>query len=290
MKKILILILWITSNSIVWSQQNPLEVAKLVFSENPPQNLDSFLTKTFAHLGFSVKQIKNNQLKFLLLSENLQTAIVHIQIMSDTLKPCPDSYVYFEKQQDVWKINDIKQLRVTNFTVDLLNHLASLSEGADSLNKQKVLKSASEKEIKEIKLNLSLILSSDEGLMTHFKQNKSQFDDLKNKIIPIKDSIRTAKPLKTENGPRYDYSEPFQIQKKVLGLTKIGDYNDDKYEDLCKSCIDFIIGGSTCSHCGRVGYLYIPDPIFLPKMSPNHYFMIRNIGDGWYLYKSFGWW
>ena len=36
----------------------------------------------------------------------------------------------------------------------------------------------------------------------------------------------------------------------------------------------------------EVGYLYIKDKTKLPKMTPNSVIMLRELSDGWYIYKT----
>jgi hypothetical protein len=47
--------------------------------------------------------------------------------------------------------------------------------------------------------------------------------------------------------------------------------------------INFLIGGMLDN---TVGYLYVKDKNDLPEMNSDSVIMIREIGDGWYIYKT----
>ena len=49
------------------------------------------------------------------------------------------------------------------------------------------------------------------------------------------------------------------------------------------NCINFLIGGMVDN---SVGYIYVKDKKDLPEMNPSRIIMIREIGNGWYIYKT----
>ena len=75
--------------------------------------------------------------------------------------------------------------------------------------------------------------------------------------------------------------EGFEIYKNRLALLFI----DNAFPDWesSKNNLNFLIGGITDN---SVGYLYIKNKKDVPKMNPARFIMIREIGDGWYLYKT----
>ena len=48
-------------------------------------------------------------------------------------------------------------------------------------------------------------------------------------------------------------------------------------------CFNFLIGGILDN---AVGFLFVKDKSDLPEMSERGIIMLREIGDGWYLYKT----
>jgi len=66
--------------------------------------------------------------------------------------------------------------------------------------------------------------------------------------------------------------------KTKLNKILISSISGNKMNDI----IDFSIGGMIDN---SVGYFYRKDKNKLPAMSDNRYIMIKNLGDGWYLYK-----
>ena len=51
----------------------------------------------------------------------------------------------------------------------------------------------------------------------------------------------------------------------------------------CENCFEFIIGGMIDN---TVGYIYISKGQSIPKMNPSRLIMLREIGDGWYIFKT----
>jgi hypothetical protein len=62
-----------------------------------------------------------------------------------------------------------------------------------------------------------------------------------------------------------------------ISSVSYGDY------ELGGGCLVFSIGGMMDN---TVGFLYVKDKKHLPKMDDSGVIMIREIGDGWYLYKT----
>jgi hypothetical protein len=58
-------------------------------------------------------------------------------------------------------------------------------------------------------------------------------------------------------------------------ISSISNFDDNK-------SVSFLIGGMIDN---SVGYFYCNNPNDVPEMTDNRYIMIRNLGNGWYLYK-----
>ncbi|HBH23453.1 MAG TPA: hypothetical protein DDY13_08520, partial [Cytophagales bacterium] len=116
--------------------------------------------------------------------------------------------------------------------------------------------------------NMELTVGSDEKLKEHFYNNQEKFHALLDKIQ--NDSISQTKTWRIRKQPDY------KGDLRELLLSGISSYNG-------QSLIDFNIGGMIDN---SVGYFYCKNPDDVPEMSANRYIMIRNLGNGWYLYKT----
>ena len=66
-------------------------------------------------------------------------------------------------------------------------------------------------------------------------------------------------------------------RKLFISTVSYGDWT------LGGKALDFSIGGMVDN---TVGYLFVNDKKDLPAMSDNRVNMLREIGDGWYIYKT----
>lgn len=117
--------------------------------------------------------------------------------------------------------------------------------------------------------NIKLTLEFDDNTIMHFNENKEKFETLKNEVINFrKDTTHNQKNINFE----------FQVKLNKLYLGKLSNY-----QLLCEECIKFTIGGMIDN---TVGYFYLSDERKLPKMNPSRVIMIREIGNGWYIFKT----
>ena len=121
--------------------------------------------------------------------------------------------------------------------------------------------------------NATLILELDENIIQHFVQNKAAFERMK-------DAALTELAGKEKNGDRsFKLADNMKTDYRKLFISSIsyGGYQ------LGGNCLDFLIGGMLDN---TVGYLYVTDKKDLPEMSDARVIMLREIADGWYLYKT----
>jgi hypothetical protein len=119
--------------------------------------------------------------------------------------------------------------------------------------------------------NARLTLELDNDISKNFVTNQAEFERLKNialmqlekKKVDKERSVKLVENLKT------DY------QKLFISSVSTGGYE-------LGNCINFLIGGMVDN---SVGYLYIKDKKDLPEMNSDRVIMIKEIGNGWYIYK-----
>ncbi|MEO6285885.1 MAG: hypothetical protein ABIN80_28950 [Dyadobacter sp.] len=115
--------------------------------------------------------------------------------------------------------------------------------------------------------NVKLILELDEDIAKHFLTNQEEFERLKNLAMKQLDEGKNKKLIENL---KEDY------QKLYISSVSIGEYETG-------NCINFLIGGMLDN---SVGYIYVKDKKDLPEMNPGGIIMIREIGSGWYIYKT----
>lgn len=263
----LLLIIGITNAQEI----EPLELVQKVFTDK------EFAEKTDK---YSVGEFKGHpnindlppkiKLNFRLLEKTENNAVVNITII-DSLGKGIDTYAHLEKNKN-WKINAFRTLAMTGFLEKTMLEMEKMTdEQIDNLIKQdnETFNSKEDfyRELKNIKLTLAL----DDEMIQHFRDNKNEFEKLKNEVI----------------NSNYDKGE--QSYRKI----DIGKIINSDYKKLlithistsfnCEKCFEFVIGGMLDN---TVGYLYIEDKNNLPKMNPSRLIMLREIGNGWYLFKT----
>lgn len=117
-----------------------------------------------------------------------------------------------------------------------------------------------------------LIIASDNKLISHFKKNKSKFDLLKNAILLEIDT------LQIDHEKEIGVGESLEVNYNSLFISSI---NIGGWQ--FNNALNFVIGGMIDN---TVGYLFVQKKEDLPVISPNRIIMIREIDDGWYLYKT----
>ncbi|CAN5204709.1 hypothetical protein BH09BAC4_BH09BAC4_40720 [soil metagenome] len=130
----------------------------------------------------------------------------------------------------------------------------------------------SSKEDLEFKLgNARLIISSDDKLISYFQGKKNDFERIKELIIENDNHTKgDTSAVEIPKNLKDDYKKLF------ISFVPTKDYD-------FKNCIEFVIGGIGDN---VVGYVYIPTKKDLPQMSADHIIMLREMGEGWYLYKT----
>ena len=283
MKKIYLLLLAVLLTmpfARAQSNSTPLQLSKKIFSTDSFPDLHKHITGEYnGHPNGHDDINPLMKISFELLSQNLNTAVVAIQL-SDSSGVGVDTYLHFKKDT-IWKAQAFRALAMTGMIQAGYEQLKALTPAqVDSVIKTPNKSEAgtrmfkSKKEYQYLLNNAQLTLSSDKQLIAHFIKNKVQFEKLKNELVS-KGIMRSTGGIKSlKNGKA--------LREKVEALL-LHDVRPDDNGDSDISNLNFTIGGILDN---TVGYLYIPDVKYVPKMSPHNFIMIRKMAPCWYIYKT----
>ena len=306
----------------------PLELSQKIFSQDTFLNIHQYVRNDYG------ASLVRSDLKpytfsnFLLLSQNDTAAVVAMYI-SDTSKKIQNAYIYFEKKGNTWKMWDLRVFRFHGYgyEVKMLEALEELTQKeVDSLinDTQNDLRKGNYKknhlfyskvQFEYYLYNGILMRANDDSIVTHFLNNESEFESLKNKYLNIlgkriNSKISEAKPeyretdtYKEEN-TNYDFQTDTSFSTannpecmKLL-LSEIS-FRGNKY---FPNYLDFEIGKIGAS----VGYLFFVNNKNIPAIEPKELamfliaytnknelpyrlkdlMMIREIKNGWYMYRT----
>jgi hypothetical protein len=196
-----------------------------------------------------------------------QYQIINITAL-DSSKLGFDFYLHFKKKQDLWQLKNV--CRLEHATVAEL-WMANLSElEVDSIinspESQKII--YSKKQYYAIKSLYKLTMGFDDTILDYFNSNKASF-------LALNDSYNhSGKGL-------LKYGTLANLNKDELLITEINHY------DFSSNTLTFFYIRNTFK--GAVGYLRTPNKNILSQLiESGNIFFIREIGEGWYMFKSEG--
>lgn len=267
------LLLFLINCTLVYSQNyEPIELAKKLFQTDFPEVKDYSKDEFDGHPNKSDLG-KNTNLSFKTLNQNEKNAVVNVTV-TDSLGKGFDSYLHFEKDK-TWMITAFRGLAQTGILQQMLQEFDKMSDKdidkfLEVEKKLKTGKFQSKEEFKLLVENTRLTLELDDNIIKHFVDNKEKFLLLKDKI----EQYKNANPnLKSK-----EISSHFDKELKELYLNSFGNFYLP-----CADCFIFTIGGMIDN---TVGYFYENDKTKIPETNPGRVIMIREIGDGWYIFKT----
>ena len=275
----LTLLLFILTLSNTYSQTSilPLDLAKKILSKAKLTDIKKYCTGEYKGRPNGNDIDKNATLQFALLSQTVDKAVVAVTIIDKTGKGL-DTYLHFSKE-NIWKANAFRALAMTGMIEGAKKELEQLStKKVDSLiaiSKNDTTGNSMFKSREDFDFqlgNLNLILSLDSEIIDHFNKNKIEFERLKDIAFKNLDTTKAdeERSIKLCNGLENDFHKLF-ISSIETGGYELG------------NCINFSIGGMLDN---TVGYLFVKDKKDVPEMNPSSIIMIREIGNGWYIYKT----
>ena len=265
------------SNTYSQTSILPLDLAKKILSKAKFTDIKKYCTGEYKGRPNGNDIDKNATLQFALLSQTVDKAVVAVTIIDKTGKGL-DTYLHFSKE-NIWKANAFRALAMTGMIEGAKKELEQLStKKVDSLiaiSKNDTTGNSMFKSREDFDFqlgNLNLILSLDSEIIDHFNKNKIEFERLKDIAFKNLDTTKAdeERSIKLCNGLENDFHKLF-ISSIETGGYELG------------NCINFSIGGMLDN---TVGYLFVKDKKDVPEMNPSRIIMIREIGNGWYIYKT----
>lgn len=278
-KRQLIIIFTIVLSSYNTFGQNyePLDLAKKIFSKEVLPNIENYTSGEYKGKPNGQDLQKGTTTKFFLLGQTEQTAVVAMTIL-DTTGIGLDAYLHFQKNT-VWKMNAFRALAMTGFIKNIATVLQKMTPKQidEIINKKNSERTEYEifhsKEEYDFELgNTKLTIDLDDNIIKHFLANQTAFERLKNNALAQlkKEEIDNDRSTKLIVNLKAEY------QKIFIASISTGGYE-------LGNGINFLIGGMIDN---TVGYLFVKDKKDLPAMNPSRIIMIREIGNGWYIYKT----
>jgi hypothetical protein len=256
----------------------PLDLAKKIFGKDSLRNIDNFITGEYKGRPNGQDLQSGSTTKFTILGQTEKTAVVSMTIL-DSLGKGLDTYLHFEKDT-VWKMSAFRALAMTGIIEQVKIELEkmTLQQVDDIIAKSKKKKKDdfamfTSRDDYNFQLgNTKLTLELDDNIAKHFKTNQAEFERLKNLALTQfeKEKVDEERSIKLIENLKADY------QKLFISSVSTGGYE-------LGNCINFLIGGMVDN---SVGYIYIKDKKDLPEMNSDRVIMIKEIGNGWYIYKT----
>lgn len=257
---------------------DPLSVAKKMFSRGPFPDSSRYMTGEYHGHPNGNEIPADIKRSFKLLVQDKLTAVVNITL-TDSSNRQVDAYLYFSKDT-LWKASAFRMLAMTGIIQVTNRELKSLgpSQVEDLINTPPDKNGIDHREFKSkeeynyLLGNTSLVLAPDDSLIAHFNRHKALFNSIRDAllakgIMSVADGTKNMKNI-----------DDIKAQLRSLFIDSAAPDNTGSNENL-----NFLIGGVLDN---TVGYLYIKDKKNVPRMTPGVFIMIKEIGDGWYLYKT----
>ena len=271
-----VILIFVSQTCPVFSEElAPLELAQEIFSRDTHINILDYVTGEYTGDPNGKDLNENSQLRFILLMQDEDSAVVAMEIYDDGGYGI-DYYLFFTKET-VWRMYAIRSLWMPRFFEEIVNELGQMAdeeiENMINANNEYSIFSTMD-EYNFMLGNGRLILETDDNIIAHFNEHMEEFERLKDSAVKELDGLFPDGNIEGQVNLITDLESDYR--KLYISSISIGDI------DFGLS-INFLLGGILDN---SDGYIYTSDKINLPKMSPNGVIMIREIGNGWYMYKT----
>jgi hypothetical protein len=275
MKYLLLFIaLFLSSLFCLAQSYTPLELTKKLLSKEPFPK--AFCSGEFDGHPNGADFASDVRLTVNRLMETDKDAMINVTITRNSQQF--DSYIFFKKDT-VWKVSAFRALAMTGIIEKVNAELKALSpHQVDSViavrhtSKKDSRMFKSREEYQYLLGNTDLTLASDSILISHFIKNKNAFEQVK-AVLVTKNVTLLNKGTRDMKG-----IDAIRKQLQLLFIDNVYSNNNGT-----KNSLSFLIGGILDN---AVGYMYVPNKADLPKMTPSGFILVREIGNGWYLYKT----
>lgn len=270
MKSFLITIFSFTS-ALFCAQKTPLEIAEFILSnKDSKEKYQKYLYENHS-IELDYKRDKQREYS---LSYRQFKVVDYYEVINVTAKNSDnekyDFYLYFRKDKNEWKLFDAQKLpNRTFFYVGFSKDLNQKKVDSIIQSKGEYKLFTSQKQFDYIKSIYSLGMKSDDEIIQHFKKLKPKFLALKNDFIKFK----KTNPEYTDSKINLKFGDAYE----KLTLSQI-----DEFLPFTRNTISFII----CRNQNNaVGYFFTENKNEITAIDPGGMLFIREIGDGWYLFK-----
>ena len=256
----------------------PLVVARQIFGKTAFTDLKRHSTDEYQGHPNGQDLPPTATMRFLLLGQDNERAVVAMTIQVEAGQTV-DTYLHFRKDT-IWKVCAFRALAMTGMIAQAKKELEQMTPAQVD---QLIASSAAKKDKKDEMItsradydyelgNFSLVLESDNRLIEHFRKNQAEFARLRDL------ALAQASHTKVDEMRDAPVAAAEQAAYRKLFISSIRAEHAEGGKRL-----NFLIGGILDN---SVGYFYVTDKRAVPTMSPGDVIMIREIGDGWYLYKT----
>ena len=270
-------LLFLTLKSVCGQVYEPVDLAKKIFGKEKFKEIRKHCTGEYNGNPNGQDLQKGAQTKFRLLGQTDITAVVNMTIV-DSAGNGFDTYLHFEKDT-IWKLEAFRALAMTGMiemglkelekmTLKQVDEIVAKSKDKDDDNAMFRTREDYYYELGNARLTLAL----DDTIVQHFLDNQLAFEKLKDQAIREQDSAAA------ETKGRTNLLRELKESYRKLFISSVY-----LYDNKPAVILDFRIGGMIDN---TVGYFYTNDKKNLPVMSSREYIMIREIGEGWYIYKT----
>lgn len=270
MKNFLITILSFTS-VLFCAQKTPLEIAEFILlNKDSKEKYQKYLyANRSIELDYKRDEKREYSLSYRAFKIGEDYTVIDVTAKDSDNEKC-DFYLYFRKDQEAWKLFDAQKLpNRTFFYVAFSKDLNQKEVDNIIQSKEEYKLFKSQKQFDYIKSIYSLGMKSDDEIIQHFKNLKPNFLALKNDFIKYKKS----NPEYTDSEVNLKFGDTYE----KLALSQI-----DEFLPFTRNTFAFII----CREQNNaVGYFFTENKNEITAIDPGGMLFIREIGDGWYLFK-----
>lgn len=262
--------------NVIGQKIEPLPLAEMIFSSENTPDFETYTTDGYnGPWGLDFK--KRITSKFTLLEQKKATAVVVLTLLDSEVEGI-DTYLYFQKDS-IWRVSAFRALGNTGIIQALKASLEQMSK-KEVKRMIKYYKSLGESDAPFTSMedynfrlgNARLVLALDRNIEKHFLTNQADFERLKRRALE-----QFQREGSTQQGrTKLIENLEAEYQKLFIYSVSAGGHN-------FKNCINFLIGGTLDN---AVGYLYVENKKDVPLMSPKDFIMIKEISEGWYIYKT----
>lgn len=277
LKQTLLLLSMLSVSALQGQNYEPIELAKEIFSPKKFSDLKRYCTGEYKGNPNGQDLQKGTRTSFRLLRQTNSHAVVKLTLLDPAGKGF-DAYLHFEKDS-IWKLEAFRALAMTGMIEMGLSELEKMTlKEVDEIvvkskdkNDDNALFRSREDYYYELG-NARLTLALDDTIKQHFLDNYMAFEQLRDLVIKDQDTIKST----SRKGQEKLLGQKTACHKLFIKAVYSKNYNTTVL-------IDFFIGGMIDN---TVGYFYTNDKNSLPEMSSRNYIMIREIREGWYIYKT----